>query len=315
MSILNEGGSLKRRWPLFAAIAVVAIFGLYYPVGMLLTHKIDDDLAYKPTAVDQVGGGSHAVAIAAELIEREIKINGWVANDPFFQPGSMLDNMPNFQLGMLHAMGRFAFELVDQLGRTRGSSQTDRDLQEAAGLLQYSGTKWFFDFSTSVLPTAKSEDQYAKAVSALRNYNIRLGQGNAIFERRADNLLSALDRISLDLGSSSAALDKRIIDGSPLWLDFESDDLFYSVKGQAYAYYLILRELKRDYANIVRDRELSATWDQMLSSFAAAAGLHPLVVVNGKPDGLLLPNHLASMGFHILRARTQLREISNILLK
>jgi len=315
MSEFDEGSGQKRRWPLYAAIAVVAILGLYYPVGMLLTHKIDDDLAYKPASVDQVAGGSHAVAVAADLIEREIKTNGWVANDPFFMPGSMLDNMPNFQLGMVHALGRFAFELVDQLGRTRGSSQTDRDLQEAAGLLQYSGTKWIFDFSTSLLPTAKSEDQYAKAVRALRSYNVRLGEGSAIFERRADNLLSALDRIALDLGSSSAALDKRIIDGSPLWFDFESDDLFYSVKGQAYAYYLILRELKRDYANIVRDKELAASWDQMLASFAAAAGLHPLIVVNGDPDGLILPNHLASMGFHVLRARTQIREISNILLK
>src|SRR3546814_4617938 len=89
-------------------------------------------------------------------------------------PGSLLDNMPNYQLGMIHALGRFAFQMVDQIGRTRGSSQTDTDLQEAAGLLQYSGTKWIFDFSTSLLPTAKSEDQYRKARRALLNYNSRL---------------------------------------------------------------------------------------------------------------------------------------------
>ena len=70
------------------------------------------------------------------------------------------------------------------IGRTRGSSQTDRDLQEAAGLLQYSGTKWIFDFSTSLLPTAKSEDQYRKARSALMSYNQRLSGGQAVFERR-----------------------------------------------------------------------------------------------------------------------------------
>ncbi|MEL3889594.1 DUF2333 family protein [Ferrovibrio sp. MS7] len=304
-----------RQWIIGGFIAAVAVFGLYYPVGMLLTHKIDDRLEYEAPESFLPPGGSRAVAIAAALVEREVEQNGWVANDPFFQPGSMLDNMPNFQLGIIHALGRFGFELVDQLGRARGSSQTDSDLQEAAGLLQYSGTKWIFDFSTSLLPTAKSESQYLKARDALRSYNSRLSQGKAIFERRADNLLSTMDRIATDLGSSSAALDRRIIDGSNMWIDGESDDLFYSVKGQAYAYYLILRELKKDYANIVRDKELGGTWDQMMESFAAAAVLKPLVVINGRTDGLLLPNHLASMGFHILRARAQIREISNILLK
>src|SRR3546814_26739 len=148
-------------------------------------------------------------------------------------PGSLLDNMPNYQLGMIHALGRFAFQMVDQIGRTRGSSQTDTDLQEAAGLLQYSGTKWIFDFSTSLLPTAKSEDQYRKARRALLDYNRRLGQNQAVFDRRADNLLSALDRIALDVGSASAAIDRQIHEGSGLWVDMQSDDVFYSVKGQA----------------------------------------------------------------------------------
>ncbi|HLT76884.1 MAG TPA: DUF2333 family protein [Ferrovibrio sp.] len=306
---------LRSRWLLVAVVAIIVIFGLYYPVGMLVVHKVDDNLDYQLAPGEVTPGGSRAVAMAASLIQREVDHNGWVANDPFFLPGSMLDNMPNYQLGMIHALGRFAFEMVDQIGRTRGSSQTDSDLQEAAGLLQYSGTKWIFDFSTSLLPTAKSEDQYRKARRALLNYDRRLAAGQAVFERRADNLLSTLDRISLDVGSASAAIDRQIHEGSGQWIDTQSDDVFYSVKGQAYAYYMLLRELREDYANIVRDRELGTAWDQMLASFAAASDLEPLIVYNGKPDAMVLPNHLASMGFYLLRARTQISEISNILLK
>lgn len=306
---------LRSRWLLVAVVAIIMIFGLYYPVGMLVVHKVDDNLDYQLAPGEVTPGGSRAVAMAASLIQREVDHNGWVANDPFFLPGSMLDNMPNYQLGMIHALGRFAFEMVDQIGRTRGSSQTDSDLQEAAGLLQYSGTKWIFDFSTSLLPTAKSEDQYRKARRALLNYDRRLAAGQAVFERRADNLLSTLDRISLDVGSASAAIDRQIHEGSGQWIDTQSDDVFYSVKGQAYAYYMLLRELREDYANIVRDRELGTAWDQMLASFAAASDLEPLIVYNGKPDAMVLPNHLASMGFYLLRARTQISEISNILLK
>ncbi len=65
----------------------------------------------------------------------------------------------------------------------------------------------------------------------------------------------------------------------------------------------------------MRDRELGGTWDQMLESFAAAAGLKPLVVWNARPDAFILPNHLGSMGFYVERARTQIYEIINILQK
>lgn len=306
---------LRSRWLPATLIAAVLVFGLYYPVGMLLAHKIDDRPDYEIPAADLVPGGSRSVALAAALIDREIRGSGWVANDPFFMPGSMLDNMPNYQLGMIHALGRYAFQMVDQIGRTRGSSQTDRDLQEAAGLLQYSGTKWIFDFSTSLLPTAKSEDQYRKARSALLAYNQRLVAGNAVFERRADSLQATLERIALDIGSAAAAIDRRIQEGSDLLLDNQSDDVFYSVKGQLYAYSLLLRELRQDFPNLIRDRELGATWDQMQASFAAAAALRPLVVSNARPDAVVFPNHLASMGFYVERARSQIYEIVNILQK
>ena len=50
-------------------------------------------------------------------------------------------------------------------------------------------------------------------------------------------------------------------------------------------------------------------------TFRTAALLQPWVVINGNPDSLFLPSHLAAQGFYQLRARTQLREIRDILLK
>jgi hypothetical protein len=296
-------------------IVVVVLLALYYPAGMLYLHKIDDAPNFTATERDRVVGGSAAVAIAAALIDREVNQYHWVANDPFFLPGAALDNMPNYQMGVVAALARFAFELTDQLGRARGSSQTDRDLQEAAGLLQYSGTKWIFDFSTSIAPTATSEAQYNRARSVLLHYNNRLAQGQAVFERRADNLLSVIDRIALDLGASSAVIDSHIAAHSGQLIDAQADDLFYSIKGQLYAYYLVLRELGVDYDRVIKEKELSATWAQMIASLRTAATLHPLVIVNGRPDGQLAPSHLAVQGFYLLRARTQMREITNILLK
>lgn len=308
-------GAAARRSLKPLAAGLVAALLLYYPIGMIWVHEVDDDIDFQAPESEVVAGGSAAVSTAAALIAREVDGHGWVANDPFFKPTSLLDNMPNYQQGIVAALARFAFELTDQIGRTRGSSQTDSDLQEAAGLLQYSGTKWIFDFTTSLAPTATSEAQYRKARRALQSYNHRLAGGNAVFERRTDNLLATLDRIALDLGSSSAALEQRIEEHSGSLFDFHADDLFYGIKGQAYAYYLLLRDLRRDFDNVIRERELDGAWQQTLDSLRAVATLDPWVVVNGSPDGQFLPSHLAAQGFYLLRARTQLREITNILLK
>lgn len=308
----TEPRSRLRRWGIPVLIAVAAVVLLYYPIGMAIVHRIDDDTSYQLPVNAVPPGGSRAVAMAAALISREVNENRWVANDPFFLPGSMLDNMPHFQLGIIAALGRFSFELTDQLGRTRGSSQTDSDLQEASGLLQYSGTKWVFDFSTSLMPTAAAEQQYRKALASLLNYNRRLSDGKAVFEKRTDNLMAVLDRISLDLGSASAALDQQVRQHSGLW-DGQADDLFYTVKGKAYAYYLLLRELRVDFDSLPREAEIGPAFAQMLESLAEAGALHPLVVINAKPDALILPSHLTGLGFYILRARTQMREINGIL--
>jgi hypothetical protein len=302
----------RRRlwiWP----VVLVALLAVYYLAGMIWLHRIDDDpdFAIESSAPE---GGSRSVALAADLIDREINTHRWVANDPFFMPGSMLDNMPNFQQGIVTGLSRFALELTDQVARTRGSSQMDPDLNNAAGLLRYPGDVWIFNPSTSLAPTASSESQYRQAMIALRNYNQRLAQGNAVFEARADNLLATLDRIAGDLGSASAALDERVAEGG-FGIDFGADDLFYANKGRLYAYYLLLRELGVDYAGVIQGRDLVSAWGQMLDSFRAAATLQPWVIVNGAPDSQLLPSHLAAQGFFLLRARTQLREISDILLK
>jgi hypothetical protein len=222
--------------------------------------------------------------------------------------------MPEFQQGIMAALSRFALELTDQVGRTRGSSQADPDLERAAGLLRYPGTVWIFDFQTSWAPTASSEQQYRRAMEALRTYNERLGLGQAVFETRADNLLGTLDRIAADVGSSSATIDQQL-KAAGFWPDFTADNLFYANKGRLYAYYLLLRALQVDFVNIIRERQLDGAWTQTLASFREAATLQPWVVVNGAPDGQFLPSHLASQGFFLLRARTQLREVSNILLK
>ena len=303
------------RWSIWGwtwrALAVIAI--LYYPIGALVVEDIDDDPQFAPSGV--APGESRAVATAAGLVTREVDVHTWTPMMPFFTPSGLLDNMPNFQRGVMSALGRFSTELMDQVGRTRGSSQTDRDLEQARGFLNEQPNIWLWQPSVSLLPSTTSAQKYRAGRDRLLAYNKRLGSGQAVFERRADNLQNMLDRIANDIGSDSATIDQHVIEKGGDLFDATCDDIFYFNKGRIYAYYLLLRDLGADFQNVIRDRELTNAWNGTMETFRVAAQLDPWIVWNGYPDALLIPNHLLAQGFYLLRARTQLREISNILLK
>ena len=302
-----------RRVLFWLFVAVLALLVLYYPVGAMIVHTIDDDPDFAPAEVQP--GASRAVAVAAALIDREINQHAWPANDPWFFPGVILDNMPNFQQGIIQALRRFALEMTDQIGRSRGSSQADADLERARSLLNYSSDVWVWDLGVSIWPTAPSDQQYLAARDALLNYNRRLAAGNAVFDRRADNLLATLDRIAKDLGSTSAALEQRIEEHSSDLIDFEADDRFYRTKGELYGYALLMRELGKDFEDVLAERGLQKLWGDMLDNLFTAAALQPWFVVNGTPDSQAWPSHLAAQGFFLLRARSQMFEVADILLK
>jgi hypothetical protein len=313
-------GSVKKI-SLSGIAIIVLLAALYYPIGMALTHRIDDNpdfgLVAGPDGTLAVPdhGGSEAVRMTIELLRREVDINPWTPNDPFFFPTAALDNMPNYQQGIVYALSRFAIEMADQIGRSRGSSQVDPNLDKASGLLKYAGDVWVWDPSVSIAPTATSEAQYRAGRRELEAYNDRLARGEAVFESRTDNLLATLERFTADIGSTSAVIDEQVANHGGDFLDFRADDVFYQTKGRLYGYYILLRSLKDDYANIITERQLDAAWDNMLTSLRAAVMLDPLVITNGAPDSMIRPSHLVSQGFYLLRARTQMKEISNILLK
>ena len=307
----SEGGRRTLRWGLLLFLLVLIA---YYPVGMVLTNQINDEADFTVPAPPD--GASLSVALAVGLIDREVRQTPWPANDPPFLPGWGLDNMPNFQRGMKEALARFANELADQIGRSRGSSSNDPDLMSARGFLNYPPDIWLWNTKVSWwAPTASSESQYLAAMRALASYNDRLAKGQATFERRADNLLITLDRIGKDLGAASNAIDRQIDEFSGRWIDFQCDDVFYFNKGGLYAYSLLLRELGKDFKAVIDEKGAGNIWQRMLASMAEGASLSPLIVINGAPGALVQPNHLTTQGFYLLRARTQLEEIADILQK
>jgi hypothetical protein len=306
------GGGVRTAWRWGWRLLLVLVI-LYYPVGALVVQDIDDDPQFQARAVSP--GESKAVATAADLVTREVDVHTWTPMMPVFMPSGLLDNMPNYQRGIMAALGRFSTELMDQVGRIRGSSQTDRDLEQARGFLNEQPNIWIWQPSVSFWPSATSAQKYRAGRDKLQSYNKRLASGQAVFERRADNLQALIDRIANDHGSDSAVIDQHMIEKAGDLFDARCDDIFFFNKGRLYANYLLLRELGNDFDSVIRERGLTNAWNGTVETFRIAAQLDPWVVWNGYPDGFLIPNHLAAQGFYLLRARTQLREISAILLR
>ena len=294
------------------AVALPLLFVAYILIGMIWVNRIDDGLDVRSS---RANAGASTVSVMIALVKRETDTNNWTPNDPFFLPGWWLDNTPNFQKGIMGALSRFSFELRDQLGRRRGSSSIDTNLEKAASNLSIEPERWVMDFSSSWLPTRPSDQYYREAIGQLEAYNREVATGQSVYDVRSDNLLATLDRIALDVGASSAALDRFISDEAGGFLpDRGADDLFYQVKGQVYAYTVLLNAIREDFAAVIENREIAALYDELLKSMTAAATLDPMVVSNGAVDGIIA-NHLSMQGFYLLRARTQLKEVSNILLK
>ena len=84
-------------------------------------------------------------------------------------------------------------------------------------------------------------------------------------------------------------------------------------KGQLYAYYGILQAVRADFPHVVKIRALADIWDRLDDHLRRAIELEPMIISNGTEDGWLMPTHLTTLGFYILRARSNLVEIRSVL--
>jgi hypothetical protein len=309
----TPAGAKKRRWSwkLGAAAMAALLLLAYYLVGAVLLTRIDDSLAFRPGKADLPAGGSETVAMMSALLDREVNGYGWKPNNPWMYPTALMDNMPNFQLGVLGGLRPAGLELRDSVARLRGSGGTDKDLEGAYSALSYPADRWFIGTKFPFLGMS-SESQYREAIAGLRRYNARVGAGQAIYERRVDTLVRLLDRLSLSLGAASSDVDKRMQSPGGLF-DTQADDVFYRAKGQCYSAYLLLSAMRNDYSTVIRDRAVANLWTDMMDELKQAAQLDPWIVSNGKADDVFVQNHLAAQGVHLERARQRLREITGIL--
>jgi hypothetical protein len=264
---------------------------------------------------------SAIVEAAADLTDMNVNQNAWISSMVLYKIGlfgidwdhtPFLDNKASFQRGVNQAVRRTSSELVDTLGRVRGTSGINSNLQDARGNLQFDEYSWYFGLDPFGFKTP-TPSYYRTAIQKLKGFNADLSSCNATFDGRADNFVQFIDRIANDLGGTAAILRDRSENHAAGWFDTRADDRFWFAYGQLYGYYAVLSGAGADFSQVIRERNLSQIWNETLSRFRAALRVRPTVVSNGAEDGFIMPSHLAVMGFHTLMVRSNLVEMRAVL--
>ncbi len=264
---------------------------------------------------------SAIVDVTADLIDFNVNENAWISSMLLYKLGLFgldwdktpwFDNKASFQRGVNQAVRRTAVELVDSLGRVRGTSGINADLQRARGNLQFDEETWYFG-SDSLLPKTPTPNYYRTAMADLRKFNASLEACTAIFDTRSDNLVEFLDRIANDIGSTSDIIRRQSEFQNGGWFDTRADDRFWFAYGQLYGYYGILSAAGADFDAVIKVRGIGTLWQESIKQLRSALNIQPLIISNGREDGWIMPTHLATMGFYILRVRSNLVEMRDVL--
>ncbi|MEZ5460958.1 DUF2333 family protein [Dokdonella sp.] len=273
--------------------------------------------------------GSATTTALIETTETMLdKRGGYLSNDKL-PPGLLMDNIPNWEFGVVTASRDLTRALRNEFSRSQTQSTEDVDLQEAEPLFSSPNDRW-------LLPS--SESQYRKGVEHIENYARRLAdndQDDAQFYARADNLVDYLSVVSTRLGSLSQRLsasvgqmridtdlanDPNAQQSKPAassrvvktpWTRI--DDNFYEARGYTWALREQLDAIRVDFGAVLRDKNAMVSLDQVIRELEEAQKpLGSPIVLNGTPFGFFA-NHSLVLANYISRANAALIELRELL--
>lgn len=256
------------------------------------------------------------------------KRGGYLSNDKL-PPSVLMDNIPNWEFGVLVQVRDMARVLRNDLSRSQTTSTEDKDLMVAEPQLHFDSESW-------ILPATESE--YKKGIAALKRYLHRLqnpSEKDAQFFARADNLrdwlalvekrLGSLSqrlsasvgqvRINTDLGGDSEATQATPAEGIKLiktpWL--EIDDVFYEARGNAWALIHLMHAMEIDFNQVLRKKNAVVSMKQIIRELEASQEfIWSPMILNGTGFGLLA-NHSLVMASYISRANSAVIDLRNLL--
>lgn len=273
--------------------------------------------------------GSHTTSTLIDLIQGLLgKPGGYISNDRF-PPGVWLDNISNWEFGVLVQVRDLSRAMRKTFSRSQSQSTEQPDLAQAEPKLHFDNDSW-------ILPSTESE--YRDALKSLEQYHIALSDASAEgtqFYARADNLRDWLGDVSTRLGSLSQRLSasvgqKRVntdlagsagadqatavaseVEVKTPWL--EVDDVFYEARGTAWALLHILQAIELDFQQSLERKSALVSLRQIIRELEATQNtLWSPMILNGAEFGFLA-NHSLVMASYISRANAAIIDLRELL--
>lgn len=255
------------------------------------------------------------VRVGTTLVD---KPGGYLRND-ILPPGLFLDNIPAWELGVLHQVRDMTRALYHDMSLSHAQFIEDGDLAVAEAAFNANPDSW-------ALPAAESE--FRRGSKAVAAYGQRLASGrDAHFYPRAIYLQRWLGDVSSHLGSLSARLNAALPDhpavvsgeGVPALphLDETSwwrvDDVFYEARGSAWALLHLLKAAEMDFGPELARQQAGLSLRAAIHELEATQqAIWSPVILNGSGFGLFA-NHSLVMANYLSRAQTDLADVEVLL--
>ncbi len=286
--------------------------------------------------INERSGKQYKTVVGATTTATVIKVSqtllnkpgGYLSNDVTL-PGVVLDNIPNWEHGVLVQIRDMARVLRNDFSMAQSTSTEDKDLAEAEPSFNNDSKKWLWP---------ASESKYQEGINYLYGYMQRLidqDRQNAQFFARADNLVDWLqvvekrlgslsqrlsasvgqDRINTDLaGDAQARQATRSPDSMRVktsW--FEIDDIFYEARGTAWALVHLLRAIETDFGPVLKKKNALLSLRQIIRELEATqVTVWSPIILNGSGFGMTA-NHSLVMASYISRANAAIIDLKRLL--
>lgn len=262
-----------RFW--FNSVAIVAALAAYPAMVVAASDVGDGQLA---GVVDRAEWAAPWTGGAAALMQQHVEHLGWASDAQAWEPMARLTAKPAFQSALAASLGAVVKLQNDQ---AIASGRADADLEAAARLISADA----------------SGVQLSAARDALVNYDARLKRRDVDVAVRPEQVAAQLMMFNGWASESQAAIRATAasVGGSPM--DEDATRAVYAAKGRAMVAFTMLEALDRP-----KGAEAAAARDRAADAWKKVAQFHPLVVLNGDPDGSVFGNHPAAVGYLLTQA-------------
>ena len=325
----NSGILARYLGPLLALLLALVILGIYWSSEPDRFDVVEAAKQHAPETAARLTTGSYTTSAVITAMETLLdKRGGYLSND-IMPPALWLDNIPNWEFGVLVQMRDMTRSMRNDYSRSQSQSVEDEDLIVAEPNFHFDNNSW-------ILPATESE--YRKGINALYGYLERLQDPEspgAQFYARADNLREWLGQVEKRLGSLSQRLSasvgqvrlntdlagdaqaaqstetsSQVVVKTP-WT--EIDDVFYETRGAAWALIHLLKAAEIDFKPVLDDKNALVSLRQIVRELEATQEtVWSPMILNGSGFGFFA-NHSLVMASYISRANAAVIDLRDLL--